>query len=649
MPYRNIFFYCFLSLFAVLGAAEPRLVREAELTSPLWVAVEIPLGEGEHIYWKNPGESGFPPEFTWDLPEGCTVAETEWPAPKMWEHEGTVVYGYSESPVFLARIVYEGEAPRVKLHLSWLACSSETCEPKESALAVDLNDPEAIETPQFFAMHLKKLPQPLTPLSVVAKGSRLELTLNESLGNCQFIPYDGVAKEHQLSEGQLSFQLEEQPTTLHGLLISDQGSFEVHTPVETKEIAYAVAHQTSSHPEHHYLITLFFAFLGGIILNAMPCVLPVISLKVMGFVSLARENRRRQIAHGLFFAIGVLLSFLLLASVMLLLKSYGSQVGWGFQLQSPLFVALLATLLLIMGWSLLGVFELGAGFASWIGSQQQKEEGLSGSLLSGVLATALATPCSGPFLGTAIGVAMTLPPLMTLGVFLAIGSGMACPYVLLSLFPQGLRWIPKPGPWMIRLKEVMGFVLMLTVLWLIWVFAAQTDPLATFNLLLALFSCSVMCWIWGQWMTPITPKVTRRFGLIGVLLFATISVTLTTRAAQESTEIATTEWETYSPERVNELQAAGVPVFIDFTAKWCLVCQANRLVLHSDEITALFHQKGVVRMIADWTKSDPIVTQGLENYGRNSVPLYVLLTKSEPVIFPQVLTKQSVGDALHQL
>ncbi|MCB1119802.1 MAG: hypothetical protein KDK65_07580, partial [Chlamydiia bacterium] len=259
-------------------------------------------------------------------------------------------------------------------------------------------------------------------------------------------------------------------------------------------------HETEESMSYGWI--LLFAFMGGVILNAMPCVLPVIALKVMSFVSLAGDSPRVRLWHGVAFSGGVILSFLVLAALLVALKSSGHAVGWGFQLQYPLFVAMLALLLSGMAWSFLGVFELGAGMVNWASQQQNKQSGILGSFWSGVLATALATPCAGPFLGTAVGVAMTLHSQATLGIFGMIGFGMAIPYLLLTAFPKGIKWIPKPGAWMEVLKEGLGLIVMLTVIWLVWVFASQTDPNALFELLVALFFLSVGCWIWGKWGVP---------------------------------------------------------------------------------------------------------------------------------------------------
>ena len=402
-------------------------------------------------------------------------------------------------------------------------------------------------------------------------------------------------------------------------------------------------------------------------MNLMPCVLPVISFKILGFMKLAGENRKLIFRHGLAFSAGVILSFWILAAVLLILQAYGRSAGWGFQLQEPLFVAMLASFLFLFGLSLFGLFEIGTALIS-AGSQTQqtahKRSALAGSFLSGILATVVATPCTGPFLGSAVGFAFTLPMLQTMLIFTSIGLGMTSPYLALAAFPALMRFLPKPGPWMVAFKQLMGFLMMATVLWLVWVFSAQTDSMAVNLLLAALFLLAVSGWIYGSWCTPLQKKVVRATGLACALGCFTIAIYTVTLAASLSDapslpnapaankSVIVEGWEPYSPERVAELRRKGVPVFIDFTAKWCLICQANHLVLSTEETAQMFKKLGVVRMKADWTRNDRTITEALRQFGRNSVPLYVLYGPShetEPRILPQVLTSDIVMTELKQL
>ncbi len=414
-------------------------------------------------------------------------------------------------------------------------------------------------------------------------------------------------------------------------------------------------------------MALVFAFVGGMILNLMPCVLPVMSLKVMSFVKMAGQSRSLTLKHGLMFSLGVILSFWCLALVMLVLRAYGEVVGWGFQLQEPLFIVLLISLLFVLALNLFGVFEWGVFFASWAGQTQvetvRKSSGYGGSFFSGILATAVATPCTGPFLGSAIGFAVTLPIFQSLLVFTSLGLGMCFPYLLLAAFPSYLRFIPKPGAWMEIFKQGMGFLLLATILWLMWVFSAQTDSFSLIYLLIGLLCFSVCAWIYGKACSPVVNRKIRIVAHCFIILFAILGykIILIPQSSWPSSDTVFTtrssadhwsDWEDFSPERVAQLRNEGKPILIDFTAKWCLICQANHLVLASDEIKERLEQSGVVKMKADWTKNNPIITQELRKFGRNSVPLYILYgndQKREPMILPQVLTPSIVTEHLNKI
>lgn len=407
-------------------------------------------------------------------------------------------------------------------------------------------------------------------------------------------------------------------------------------------------------------LALLFAFMGGMILNLMPCVLPVISLKVLSFVKMSGQSRALTFKHGMYFALGVLISFWVLAGILLVLQAYGRTVGWGFQLQEPLFVGGLAAVLIVFGLSLFGVFELGTVFASWAGqteSNTKKENsGLSGSFFSGVLATAVATPCTGPFLGTALGFAVTLAPLLSLLIFTSLGLGMAFPYLILAAFPAMTKVLPKPGPWMITFKEIMGFFMLATVLWLIWVFGAQTSSFAVFVLLAGFLSLSIACWIYGKWASPMRKKATRMLSTILASLFLILGFYGVVAATQAPIETSTSQnsqgWIPFSKEKIVELQSQGIPVLVDFTAKWCLICQTNHMIFLLPEVSKKLEDLGVVKMLADWTRNDQEITEALRSFGRNGVPLYVLYgtdSSKPPQILPQVLTSDNVIESLNKI
>ncbi len=574
------------------------MVAEQETVQPgkpFWIALHFQSKDDWHVYGQNPGDIGIPLTIAWSLPAGFQSISVEWPTPERFGLEDMIGYGYEGSFTLLAQMT---SSPSVDLNkiidinadISWLACSSTTCLPgkKHSTIKVKTGTPASAPNPQWSALFAE---------------ARQRLSQQNDLPSQEF-------------EGGLA-------------------------------------------------LALLFAFLGGIILNLMPCVLPIISFKIMGFVKMAGENRALILKHGLLFSLGVIVSFWFLAGMMLILQAYGQSVGWGFQLQEPLFVGFLAALLLMVGLNMFGVFEAGLGVASWAGEKQhtgsQESSSFSSSFLSGVLATAVATPCTGPFLGSAIGFAFTLPALYALLIFTVLGLGMASPYLLLSAFPSCLRYMPKPGAWMVTFKEFVGFVMMATVLWLVWIFGAQTSNVALVVLLFAFLFIAIACWIYGKWSLPTTSRIARTVAYASALLFLGLgALAITTAASSADSHAHNTaqmtgqggsihQWETFSPERVAELQKQGIPVLVDFTAKWCLICQANHLILSQDKVSNKLADNGVVKMKADWTKNDPVITQELRKFGRNGVPLYVLYGPNpgeQPKILPQVLTADIMSDHL---
>jgi thiol:disulfide interchange protein len=407
-------------------------------------------------------------------------------------------------------------------------------------------------------------------------------------------------------------------------------------------------------------LSLLFAFLGGVILNLMPCVFPVLSLKVVGFVESAGGDRRHGRLHAVAFAAGVLLFFWLLAGMLLALRAGGQQLGWGFQLQSPLFVAGLAMLVFALALNMAGLFELGTSVASLTGRAEQAP-GYLGSFSSGALATVLATPCTAPFMGSALGYALTQSPIEAFLVFTALGVGMACPYVTLATSPALLRLLPRPGAWMETFKQAMSFPLFATVLWLVWVFGRQVGNDGVARLLGAMLVIGAAAWVLGRWGDIATAPGKRRAASVASLLLLAAAIALAVDASgleRSSTEaLAAAEgttasaWLPYDRDEVARLRAAGKPVFIDFTAAWCLTCQVNERVAFTPAVDRRLRELGVVTMKADWTSRDPRITAALEALGRDGVPLYVLYRPEhpEPTILPQILSPGVVLDALDTL
>ncbi len=697
------------------------LITEEESVQPghpFWVALHFTIDKTWHAYWKNPGDAGMPSAIEWKLPKGFTAGPIEWPLPHKFDSNSssTVSFGYEGELWLLTSIVppasLEQTTPlEIGANVEWLVCSDSTCLPGEQSVAIKL--PVSTNTPKIrtehttsFAAARALLPKKSWKIQAQRKDGLIEVTmqapahLNVAYTEAAFFPEDKKSIDYKTDAiltarkdrpGTYVIALKEAGETnslsLKGIIVLKTGTvseaLDIDIPIDNEEkgleqsLSIADRHvptdlsiATYQEPaavtyEGGFVLALALAFAGGLILNLMPCVLPVISFKVLSFVKLSSEDRRTTLKHGAAFTFGVLLSFWVLAGLLLILQAYGSSVGWGFQLQEPLFVATLAALLLVFGLSLFGVFELGTSMtalASQANSHQQT--GLIASFFSGILATAVATPCTGPFLGTAVGFAVTLSPLPALMIFTFLGLGMASPYLLLAAYPKLLRFMPKPGPWMGAFKEVLGFFMMATVVWLIWVFGAQTNSLGVSLLLGSFLLFAIGCWVIGKWGVPIYSKTIRGIGYgIAALCFAIGCYVLFNSTAswvlayddagsKISSETTTSVWEPYSAERIAALQKQGIPVFVDFTAKWCLICQANHLVLLSESVAAKFNDLGVVRMKADWTRKDAAITEALRKFGRNGVPLYVLYgtdASKAPEILPQALTPDNVLQHLNKM
>jgi thiol:disulfide interchange protein DsbD len=401
---------------------------------------------------------------------------------------------------------------------------------------------------------------------------------------------------------------------------------------------------------------LLLAFAGGLILNLMPCVFPVLGIKVMGFVQQAGAARGRVVLHGLSFTAGVLLSFWLLAAILLLLRAGGAQLGWGFQLQEPAFVYVLALFLFAFALNLGGLFEVGQA-AVGVGGGLATRGGLGGSFASGILATVVATPCAAPFLAPALGAALTLPAAASLSLFTSIAVGLAAPYLLLSAVPALVRLLPRPGAWMETFKQAMSFLLHATVAYLVWVLAGQLGEdggYTPFALLLALGGLvltALACWVYGRWSAYHLPRRTRLTGsaVAALVLLAAVASgwprPLTAGADGEPALV----WHDWMPGRAEELAASGRIVYVDFTARWCVTCQTNKIaVFSSGEVRTFIHRNEVVLLRADWTRQDPRITAELERHGRSAVPFNLVYRPdlAQPLALPELLTPAIVLDAL---
>lgn len=670
-----------------------RLVAERSSISPgetVWVALHLEMRPGWHVYWRNPGDAGLPPEIAWTLPQGFTAGEIAWPTPERFVVNDIGNYGYAGSVDLLVPITADpkasgpppGGTTPIRAQATWLACA-DICIPGGAQVALALPVATAPSGPDpaqanLFAASRERLPLPAGFATTVAvSGTDLTLRLPAaalagiSNPTVSFFPtepnlIDAAADPRtRMSSDGLDLLLKRAtgptavatlPPSVDGVLVlraadATERSYAVSAPVITAASAPAPA-ASGGEPVSGWWRALLLAFVGGAILNLMPCVFPILSLKLLGIaVSVHRAEERR---HGLAYAAGVVISFAALGGLLLALRAGGAAIGWGFQLQSPVVVALLAYMLFAMGLSLSGVVEFGVGWGG-IGSRFAERTGLAGAVATGILATVVATPCTAPFMGTALGYAMLAPPIEALSVFVALGAGLAAPVVLATAIPSIARLLPRPGPWMLWFKQLLAFPLYATVAWLIWVLLQQIAPGDGFLALLGLVLVAFAAWIYGR--TRFAEPAGRRLGLgvaaTGLAASLAVAATLapaTAPAASGSRHTDGLAYESFGAARLDRLVAEKTPVFVNLTAAWCITCLVNERTLDSDTVRRAFAAREIVPLKGDWTRQDPEITTLLQKFGRSGVPLYLLYDRGgTPVVLPQILTEATILDAIGRI
>jgi thiol:disulfide interchange protein/DsbC/DsbD-like thiol-disulfide interchange protein len=702
------------------GAVQAQLVSDVtaiEPGKPFTVALRMQHDPHWHSYWIAPG-TGYATSLTWTFPEGFKAGEIQWPTPHVVKDAAGKITGngYEGENFLLVEITSTAQltaGTEVKLSAvaEWLMCEA-VCMPGDAKLEISLTVAAtgAGKSDAKWAAALTsargKLPKPNTEWAVTATRTEKTATLhlNPKPGTTH-VPtdlhffstdaYTDYAKPETVTRENdgwvihmdLDPAAEKAPEHLVGVLASSNGwhdassgydGLAIDAPFEVGRVipnapSDASANAQSSTPSTTVSVltpptapvpasaavsllgTLALAFVGGLILNLMPCVFPVLGIKILGFVNQSGHDRRKITLHGLVFAAGVLLSFWALAGALLILRAGGSQLGWGFQLQSPAFVFGMAVFLLIFALNLSGLFEIGLA-ATGVGGKLQMKDGFAGSFFTGALAVLVATPCSAPFLAPALGAALSLPALQSFLVFTAIAIGLALPYLLLSIFPQAIKFLPKPGAWMETFKQFMAFPLYATVGWLLWVLAGQTkdDDNALLLIAFGFVLVAMAAWSYGRFAQAWGKPGKQLFGRVfaAVLLAAGLYTgwPKEAMAAPVAGEYQVT-WEKWSPEAIATAQAAGKFVYVDFTARWCATCQTNKAaVFHSDDVLAELKKKNAVLLRGDWTNRDPKITAELARWSRSAVPFNLIYApgKPDPVILPELLTPGKVLEAFTQ-
>jgi thiol:disulfide interchange protein DsbD len=661
---------------------------------PITVALRMLHNPHWHTYWINPG-TGLPTTLTWKLPPGWTAGAIQWPAPIVLHDKARNVVGNGyEGELFLPVTLTPpadlapGGRVELKAAAEWLMCE-EICVPGSDDVALTLPVSAGPPAPdgawgEKIRATVARLPRadPAWTVSAWRSPGTIHLRVAPAAGapsapvpsDLHFfsaeglVVYDVPQPASADGRGAWVLALKAEPSApadankLVGVLTAKNGwRADGSLPGLAVDVAFSAAPAATAvtgkggaagaAADGSLLGTLFLAFVGGLILNLMPCVFPVLGLKILGFVNQAGHQRSKIVAHGLVFAAGVLASFWLLAGVLAVLRAGGDQLGWGFQLQSAPFVYALAVMLLVFGMNMSGVFEFGLG-ATAVGGELQTKSGYAGSFFTGVLATVVATPCSAPFLAPALGAALAVSTIESFAIFTTIALGLAMPYLLLSIFPEAVKVLPRPGAWMETFKQFMAFPLYATVGYLLWVLAAQTGDEGFLNTIFSLVLVALAVWIYGRWNAPGAKPGRARFGMASLVVVGAIGLWLgwpRSTVASAGDQTPAVVWEAWSPETVAKLRAEGRTIYVDFTARWCATCQTNKkIVFGSSEVRRYFAEKKIATLRADWTTKDPRITAELAAYQRSAVPFNVIWKpgRDTPVILPELLTPGTVLEAL---
>jgi thiol:disulfide interchange protein DsbD len=643
----------------------------------LWLGLKLEHQPHWHTYWKNAGDSGLPTTFNWTLPAFASAGDIDWPAPRQLPIGPLLNFGYDGVAVLPVPVTLSSPADsrtmHVRLEADWLVCKIE-CIPQSGVFELDLPVGEArITHAADFERSLAARPVALASVKAQARvdGDALAFTVSglpEKVRgrHATLFPeiagvVDNPAPVTQSWSGAewqarwpISSQRSESPTALPLVLAFDGGTSlrviaNLATPWPDAGAASTPppAENTLSGPG--FLTALAFALLGGVILNLMPCVFPVLSLKVLALAQHSGSPRERW-SSALAYTAGVIIAFLALAGLLIAARAGGEQLGWGFQLQSPATVAALAALFTLIGLNLAGVFEFGSLLPSGIASLRARDPTLD-SFLTGVLAAAVASPCTAPFMGAALGAALTWPAAQSLAVFAALGLGVAAPYLLASAVPAVARWLPRPGRWMETFRAVLAFPMFATVIWLTWVLGQQAGIDGAAALLVALLALTFAAWWWGRRAENGARRVLSTVAIAALIVGAFAwAAPLWQSAAPESRAAANVGalWQPWSPDRVEELRAEGRKVFVDFTAAWCVTCQYNkRTTLAHPEVLAAFEANKVALLRADWTSRDAVIAAELRRLGRSGVPVYVVYERGiAPRLLSELPTVQEVRAAV---
>lgn len=690
---------------------ETRLVPEFSAIKPgqtMTFAIVQTIVDSWHTYWKNPGDSGEALRAEWDLPDGFTAGDLQWPIPHRIPVGPLLNFGYSNQTITLADITapatLSGSEVTLKVALEWLVCQ-EICVPETTTISLSLpvasenQDVTPMDADLFNAARANIPARADWPGMLEEQSGKLVLTFTpdsedltpwQNASSIEFFPDEwGVIlnaepQSNMVVDNQIKLSLARDTRDLHklgeiqGVLAyeSADGSrfgkvVQVAVPAApavVEEMAKEELQDNSTHTDAVVSLSLWqalgLAVLGGLILNLMPCVFPVLSMKALSLVKMSAREQSHAVTHGLLYTLGVLVCFVLIAAALIALQQAGSQIGWGFQLQNPVVVLLLAYLLFLIGLNLSGVFEIGSAKLTSLGSGLAQKQGYAGSFFTGMLATIVATPCTAPFMGAAMGYALTQSPVIAILIFATLGIGLALPYLLLTAIPPLRRALPRPGAWMETFRQFLAFPMYASVAWLVWVYGQQID--GAYGVLLAGFGIVFIAmgvWMWKNAPQKHPANAVVKLGAImcyGVALaIAAVSMVRTPSASTTGSTAPVIQhagnWQPFTQVALDDALKGNDPVFVNMTASWCITCKVNeRVALATDDTQKLFADQKVLYLIGDWTNQNPEITAYLNQHGRSGVPIYVYygsrdLTTSQrpdPVVLPQLLTPGLIADVV---
>lgn len=679
-----------LSSEAATDQVRARLLSEFSSVYPgqtIALGVEQNIIPHWHTYWINPGDSGLATTIKWELPSGARAGDIQWPVPSRFKLGPITNYGYEKQVTLLTDIHVPVDAKvggsfPVRAKVDWLVCEEE-CIPQQVQLGVDLpvvaaDSTQSVSSGDWLASARARLPvEAPWPVSVQYLQDKAELRIanvewrNENIKDIWFYASQWGHATHSAAQPQriegnsivIDLPYGEAPPSadkpMQGVLvIAEQSGDDVLThgfTIGVPSVAPVAENPAANKNAALSLpLALLLAFFGGLILNLMPCVFPVLSIKALSLLDHARQSPLRARIEGVAYTAGVLISFVALAAVLIALRAGGAEIGWGFQFQSPLFVLAVAYLMFVVGLSLSGVFYIG-GSITGVGESLASRSGYTGSFFTGVLAVIVATPCTAPFMGAALGYALSQPIMSLLAVFISLGLGLAAPYLLLSWWPGLQRRLPKPGAWMEKVKQALAFPMYATAVWLLWVLAQQTGADTVATALMGMVGIAFAAWLYGTTRTARSVSRHLSSAIAGVVVVAAlVGGCLNVNKQSDTQKVISAdgahEWEAYSASRLQTLQSQGTPVFLNMTAAWCITCLVNeRVALRDASVRDAFKQSDIVYLKGDWTQRDAAITTLLTKFGRSGVPLYVFYPKGggEPVVLPQILTPDIVLSAIN--